>query len=104
MDLERDWLSVQEAADYLGVARPTIYRWAREGRLPIYKLAKGVARVKAQDVASFVAEARPLYRVGESVSPEGDPILQVLGCLSSPPIPANQIDEELYGKEPARHE
>jgi len=30
MKIEREWLSVQEVADYLGVARPTIYRWAKE--------------------------------------------------------------------------
>lgn len=28
--MEKDWLSVQEAAEFLGVARSTIYRWARE--------------------------------------------------------------------------
>lgn len=59
--MEKAWLTVQEAADYLKVARSTVYRWAREGRLPIFKLAKGVARVRLQDLERFLEEARPLY-------------------------------------------
>lgn len=59
--MEKAWLTVQEAADYLGVARPTIYRWAKEGKLPIIKLAKRVARVRSQDLEKFLEEAKPLY-------------------------------------------
>lgn len=103
VDFGRDWLSIQEAADYLGVARSTIYRWAKEGKLPIYKLAGGVARVKARDLAMFVAEAKPLYRVGKSPSPESNPILKVLGCIAGQSIPPGEIDAELYGKEPGGH-
>lgn len=103
MDFGRDWLSIQEAADYLGVARPTIYRWAKEGKLTIYKLAGGVARVKARDMALFLAEAKPLYRAEKPPSPEANPILKVLGCISSPSIPPGEIDEALYGKEPDSH-
>ncbi|TDA67733.1 MAG: DNA-binding protein [Clostridia bacterium] len=61
--MEKAWISVQEAAQYLGVARPTIYRWARQGRLPIYKLAGGVTRVKVQDLEKLLMEAQPLYNV-----------------------------------------
>lgn len=63
--VEKAWISVQEAAQYLGVARPTIYRWARQGRLPIYKLAGGVARVRVQDLERLLMEAQPLYDVAE---------------------------------------
>jgi len=41
MEINKEWLSVQEAADYLGVARPTIYRWAKESKIHIFKLARG---------------------------------------------------------------
>ena len=54
MEPGKEWLSVQEAADCLGVARTTIYRWAKESKLRIYKLAKGVARVKRQDLEAFL--------------------------------------------------
>lgn len=59
------WLTVQEAADHLGVARATIYKWAKEGRLPIYKLGERVARVRSQDLERLLAEARPLYGAGK---------------------------------------
>lgn len=111
MDIEREWLTVQEAADYLGVARPTIYRWAKQGRLPIYKLAEGVARVKAQDLKKFLEGARPLYKSGLSLEQPAlqneqerkellakDPILKVIGCLSGESLSNEEIENELYGK------
>lgn len=32
------WYSVREAADYLGVSEPTIFRWMKEGLLSFYKV------------------------------------------------------------------
>lgn len=32
---------------------------------------------------------------------EEDPILKVAGCLSGSPLSAEEIEEELYGKDPA---
>jgi len=32
------WFSVKEAAEYLGVSRPTIFRWMKEGILSFYKV------------------------------------------------------------------
>jgi len=32
------WFSVREAGDYLGVSRPTIFRWMKEGLLSFYKV------------------------------------------------------------------
>ncbi len=34
----KDWFTVKEAADYLGVSQPTIFRWMREGILSFYKV------------------------------------------------------------------
>ncbi|MDI3281577.1 MAG: helix-turn-helix domain-containing protein [Bacillota bacterium] len=107
--MEREWITVQEAAEYLGVARSTIYRWAKEGRLPIYKLAEGVARVKVQDLRKFLAEAQLLYdQSGEAYplekahlaprEPGEDPLLGVIGSLSGEPLSAREIEDELYGK------
>jgi len=55
-----EWLTVQEAANRLKVSRVTIYRWAREGRLVIYKFGPKVARVRWQDVEAM-AEARQAF-------------------------------------------
>ncbi len=33
-----EWLSIAEAAEYLAVSEPTIYRWMRDGKLSFYKV------------------------------------------------------------------
>jgi excisionase family DNA binding protein len=53
-----EWLTVQEAADRLKVSRVTIYRWAREGRLTIYKFSPKVARVRWQDIEALAQAAK----------------------------------------------
>jgi excisionase family DNA binding protein len=35
---EAVWFSIPEAAEYLGISEPTIYRWMREGKLSFYKV------------------------------------------------------------------
>lgn len=34
----KDWFSIKEAADYLGISQPTIFRWMRQGTLSFYKI------------------------------------------------------------------
>lgn len=34
----RDWYTVEEAAAYLDVSRPTIFRWMKQGKLSYYKV------------------------------------------------------------------
>jgi len=34
----KSWYSIREAADYLGVSEPTIYRWMKEELLSFYKV------------------------------------------------------------------
>ncbi len=59
--MEKEWVTVREAADRLGVARATVYKWAKEGRIPIYKLGPRVARIRTADLQELLARARPLY-------------------------------------------
>ena len=33
-----EWLTIPEAAGYLGVSEPTVYRWMRNGKLSFYKV------------------------------------------------------------------
>ncbi len=56
------------------------------GDLPVQKL---------QDVLNFV----DFLKAREEE--DDDPILKVVGCLSGDPLTAKEIEEELYGKEPA---
>jgi len=34
----KEWYSIGEAAEYLGVSQPTIFRWMRNGELSFYKV------------------------------------------------------------------
>jgi len=56
------------------------------GDLPVQKL---------QEVLNFV----DFLKAREEE--DDDPILKVVGCLSGDPLTAKEIEEELYGKEPA---
>ena len=35
---EKQWYTVQEAAEYLGISQPTIFRWMKQGILSFYKV------------------------------------------------------------------
>jgi excisionase family DNA binding protein len=37
-ETEKKWFSIQEAAEYLGVSQPTIFRWMKDGTLSFYKV------------------------------------------------------------------
>ncbi len=39
-----EWMSTREAAEYLRVARSTLYRWCDEGRLRYFQTAPRAAR------------------------------------------------------------
>lgn len=54
------WLTLGEAAAYLKVSKPTIYRLCAEGRLPFYKLAgTGARRFKMDDLDALLVRGRP---------------------------------------------
>ena len=49
----KDWYSVKEAAEYLGVSKPTIFRWMRDGLLSFYKVG-GSTRVSPEGLAAVI--------------------------------------------------
>ena len=51
------WLSTQGAAEELGVAQRTVYKFVDEGTLPGYRFGR-VIRVKAADVDAFIEAQR----------------------------------------------
>ncbi|MCD6468887.1 MAG: DUF2281 domain-containing protein [Thermoplasmata archaeon] len=62
------------------------------------KLLEKVAdlpEVRLQEILDFVDFLRARERENE------DSILKVAGCLTGSPLSAEQIEEELYGEEPA---
>ena len=56
-----EWLTVTEAARFLGVSRSTLYRWSKMGKLPIYRIGIRVSRIKRKDIARMLEEAKPLH-------------------------------------------
>ncbi|MBS4029947.1 MAG: helix-turn-helix domain-containing protein [Clostridiales bacterium] len=63
--MKDEWLNVSEAAKHLGISRSTLYRWSKEGKIPIYKIAGSLPRVKLADVQSLLNEAQLLYPTPE---------------------------------------
>jgi excisionase family DNA binding protein len=54
----RDWLTTEEAAEYLRIHVNTVRRWAREGAIPAAKLGnRGGFRLRREDLDRFL-EAR----------------------------------------------
>ncbi|MCA9447696.1 MAG: helix-turn-helix domain-containing protein [Candidatus Omnitrophica bacterium] len=37
---ERGWYSISEAAQYLGISQPTLFRWMKDGMLSFYKVGR----------------------------------------------------------------
>ena len=48
--LQTEWLTIPEASGYLKVTRATLYRWARQGKLRLYKLGTRATRVRRSDL------------------------------------------------------
>src|SRR5579864_6960006 len=47
---ERSYYSITEAAQVIGVSRVSIWRWIRDGRLPVLRLGERTTRIRRQDV------------------------------------------------------
>jgi len=45
-----DWLTIADACLYLRVTRATVYRWARQGRLRLFKVGARATRVRRSDL------------------------------------------------------
>ena len=54
-----DWMTVSEASAYLKVGRATLYRWAREGRLRLYKIGARTTRLRRSELDSFLTGDDP---------------------------------------------
>jgi excisionase family DNA binding protein len=53
-----DWLTVDQVAERLQVERATIYKWAKAGRINLYKFAPKVTRIKWSEIEAL-AEKKP---------------------------------------------
>lgn len=53
-DREKTWLSIQQAADYLGVNPRTVRRYMRLGRLEVSRISNKVVRIRLADLDRFM--------------------------------------------------
>jgi excisionase family DNA binding protein len=77
--MTQEWLTVQEAQERLNVSRSTLYRWAKRGVLPIYKLGFRTV-VKAEDVERMERRAskpRLLYPGAPARYPSEDDLSDI---------------------------
>jgi excisionase family DNA binding protein len=56
---EPDWLTLGQAAKYLGVAQSTIRKWSDQGRVPAFYTPGGHRRYRRGDLDSFLQRSRP---------------------------------------------
>ena len=53
-----DWLTLGQAAKYLGVAQSTIRKWCDSGRLPAFYTPGGHRRLRRSDLDAFLGDSR----------------------------------------------
>jgi excisionase family DNA binding protein len=66
---EPDWLTLGQAAKYLGVAQSTIRKWSDQGRVPAFYTPGGHRRYRRSDLDTFLERSGPgaKERTGPSV-------------------------------------
>ena len=64
---EADWLTLGQAARYLGVAQSTIRKWSDVGRLPAFYTPGGHRRYRRGDLDEFLKRSAPESRSGPVV-------------------------------------
>jgi len=61
----KEWLTVEDAAEYLHVTSGTIYRWTKAGKLPVYKFNGTPIRIKRSDLEAL---AKPVHSKSDAWS------------------------------------
>src|SRR5947207_13594755 len=56
---EPDWLTLGQAAKYLGVAQSTIRKWSDQGRVPAFYTPGGHRRYRRGDLEAFLDRSGP---------------------------------------------
>ncbi|HBF39760.1 MAG TPA: DNA-binding protein [Firmicutes bacterium] len=56
-------LTMEEAAEFIGVDRTTLYRWAKAGKITIYKKGRNsvIKKADAEKVKAENEELKPLF-------------------------------------------
>ncbi|MFC1475782.1 helix-turn-helix domain-containing protein [Candidatus Zixiibacteriota bacterium] len=60
------YLTVDQVAEHLGFNRQTIWRWAREGTIPCYRIHRKF-RFKIEEVEKWVQKRRQRCRMSKEI-------------------------------------
>jgi excisionase family DNA binding protein len=58
-ETESEWLTLGQAAKFLGVAQSTIRKWSDQGRAPAFYTPGGHRRYRRSDLEAFIATSGP---------------------------------------------
>jgi excisionase family DNA binding protein len=61
---EPEWLTLGQAAKFLGVAQSTIRKWSDQGRVPAFYTPGGHRRYRRRDLETFVDRSGPAGKSG----------------------------------------
>ena len=61
---ESDWLTLGQAAKFLGVAQSTIRKWSDQGRVPAFYTPGGHRRYRRRDLEAFLDRSGPGSKAG----------------------------------------
>src|SRR6266540_2669237 len=67
-----EWLTLGQAAKYLGVAQSTIRKWSDLGRVPAFYTPGGHRRYRRSDLDSFLEHSGP------GGAPQGGPVILIV--------------------------
>jgi len=55
--MERDeLLTVDQAAEWLAISKPTLWRMIRRGEIPVVKIAQRTIRIKLTDIEDYIED------------------------------------------------
>src|SRR5215813_9230887 len=57
-----EWLTLGQAARFLGVAQSTIRKWSDQGRVPAFYTPGGHRRFRRGDLEAFIDQSGPVHR------------------------------------------
>jgi excisionase family DNA binding protein len=60
--IESDWLTLGQAARFLGVAQSTIRKWSDDGKVAAFYTPGGHRRFRRADLEAFIADSGPAGR------------------------------------------
>ncbi|AZS06826.1 helix-turn-helix DNA binding protein [Mycobacterium phage Raela] len=83
-DRENTWLSIAEAAEYLGVNPRTVRRYMRLGRLEASRVSNKVVRIRLADIDRFMEQNVTKPSAAE-VAPEPKPVAAPVSARPAKP-------------------